>query len=347
MTQPRLFAELCAGLASVSLCLQGGQYARPPVSRMGSKAGYARAVLAVLGLRPGQGAGSYLWVEADPSVARLLDCYPDPERLRAVAEVIRGWVGEDARQLWERLRGERFEGEAEEVGRWSWVLARSAHGKTTGFRSQWDSQGTRHWADDAPAADLSALSLIRWPEHVRVVQGDAAGADAREMARWLWMVGNSWRGDGQHWKEPADSSWSATMTADEVARRLDRTGAIPWPPVAVYPGPATDPEPVGDLSGCVVYMDPPYVGTTGYAHDIPREQVVEVARRWSDAGATVCVSEAEPLGLPGWHEVDITGERRGQARTFARVKSEWLTLNRPPAWRPAVQRSLFAVGGAT
>jgi hypothetical protein len=29
-----LFVELCAGLASVSLMLQGGKYARPPVSRL-------------------------------------------------------------------------------------------------------------------------------------------------------------------------------------------------------------------------------------------------------------------------------------------------------------------------
>ena len=28
-----LFVELCAGLASVSLMLEGGKYARPPVSR--------------------------------------------------------------------------------------------------------------------------------------------------------------------------------------------------------------------------------------------------------------------------------------------------------------------------
>jgi hypothetical protein len=80
-------------------------------------------------------------------------------------------------------------------------------------------------------------------------------------------------------------------------------------------------------------MDPPYLNTTGYGHDLPRSEVVSLARRWADAGATVCVSEAE--GIPdlvadGWYAVEITGERKGQKRTFSRQKREWLTLNRKP-----------------
>lgn len=45
----RLFAELPAGLASVSLRLHGGPNCRPPISRMGNKAGYAEVILAALG----------------------------------------------------------------------------------------------------------------------------------------------------------------------------------------------------------------------------------------------------------------------------------------------------------
>lgn len=91
-------------------------------------------------------------------------------------------------------------------------------------------------------------------------------------------------------------------------------------------------------------MDPSYVGTTGYADNLGRAEVVALARRWAAAGAVVCISEAEPipeLVAEGWHAVEITGERVGQARTFSRQKREWLTLNTAPAWVPSVQGSLF------
>jgi hypothetical protein len=104
-------------------------------------------------------------------------------------------------------------------------------------------------------------------------------------------------------------------------------------------------EPGVDLpAGTVAYMDPPYVGTTGYGHDLPRSEVVALARRWSAAGAMVAISEAEPIAdlvAEGWHAVRIDGERKGQARTFSKQKDEWLTLSRPPAWTPSEQRGLF------
>ena len=84
--------------------------------------------------------------------------------------------------------------------------------------------------------------------------------------------------------------------------------------------------------------------TTGYANDLPRAEVVILARRWAAAGATVAISEAEAipeLVAEGWHAVEITGERIGQARTFSKQKSEWVTLNRPPAWVPPTQGRLF------
>ena len=46
-----LFVELCAGTAALSLRLHAGRNARPPVSRMGAKTGYADVILRVLGLR--------------------------------------------------------------------------------------------------------------------------------------------------------------------------------------------------------------------------------------------------------------------------------------------------------
>jgi hypothetical protein len=99
--------------------------------------------------------------------------------------------------------------------------------------------------------------------------------------------------------------------------------------------------------GTVAYMDPPYLGTTGYAHDLGRPEVVELARRWADAGAVVCISEAEPipeLMADGWHSVDITETRKGQKRTFSKQQREWLTMSEAPKWRPSVALNLFSRG---
>jgi hypothetical protein len=95
----------------------------------------------------------------------------------------------------------------------------------------------------------------------------------------------------------------------------------------------------------VVYIDPPYLGTTGYAHAFPRSEWLPLVRAWRASGATVCVSEAEPipeLVADGWHAVEITNERRGQKRTFSKQQAEWLTLSSSPKWRPSVQQGLFS-----
>ncbi len=145
-----VFVELCAGLASVSLMLQGGKYARPPVSRMGNKHGYALALLRVMGLRPGQGAERYLWCEPDPGCRALLHAYTDREVMQEAARIIRSWKDEEPRALWERLRAEGPVrcGEAREVARWSWVQRRSAHAKGDGFHG---GNETHKIAPDAPA----------------------------------------------------------------------------------------------------------------------------------------------------------------------------------------------------
>ncbi|NBW77150.1 MAG: hypothetical protein EBR34_15350 [Sphingomonadaceae bacterium] len=94
----------------------------------------------------------------------------------------------------------------------------------------------------------------------------------------------------------------------------------------------------------MVYLDGPYENTTQYANLLPRAEQIALARRWAAAGATVAISEAEPipeLVADGWHAVRIDGERVGQKRTFSKQQTEWVTLNRPPAWVPPVQARLF------
>jgi hypothetical protein len=125
--------------------------------------------------------------------------------------------------------------------------------------------------------------------------------------------------------------------------------ALGWPPVLVLPA---IPEAAdvaawlgtpGDLDDCVVYMDPPYAGTTGYAATLGRDEVVRHARAYAELGAVVVISEAEVV-IAEWDAVEITAGRKGQKRTFSKQQAEWLTMNRAPAHRVAVQAGLFAVG---
>lgn len=100
----------------------------------------------------------------------------------------------------------------------------------------------------------------------------------------------------------------------------------------------------GDLSGCVVYMDPPYVDTTGYHHGLPRAEVVSIAIEYASMGAHVAISEAVPLPelvALGWHVADITGGRKGQKRTFSKQQGEFMTMNRPAAYTIPTQVGMF------
>lgn len=358
MTDPiPLFVELCAGTAAVSLRLHRDG-ARPPVSRMGSKAGYADTILRVLGLVPGQRAAAYLWCEPDPGVRLLLEAYRDGALAKAAAAIIRSWAGEDPRALWERLRAEGPprcpDGgvEAGEVARWR-VLAGWAYrqgGPDSGFAESRTPAGTG--LDKGDTADMMANRMGRLPTLPAAIAPDARQVDPREVARVLqilasnelinvaWSdVHNAWRNTGI-----GGTTFGGPIGygGDRVPGKLEAL-PVPLPALihpdarAVDPGPALPP-------GTVAYMDPPYVGTTGYAADLPRAEVVALARRWAAAGAVVCVSEAEAipdLVAEGWHAVRIDGERVGQRRTFSRQQAEWLTLNRPPAWRPSVQGGLF------
>lgn len=275
-----LFAELCAGTAALSLRLHGGKNARPPVSRMGNKQGYASAILRTLGLRSGSGAARYLLCEPDDGCRLLLTSYTDAELRAKAAAIIRGWKDEDPRQLWERLRAEgpvkAPPVDPREVARWCWVL------------------GACHQSKQ----------------------------DGRPMSRWAYKDPN---GEGK--------------AISAISLRLNLL-STPTLPASILPD-ARDIDPPQLPPGSVVYIDPPYVNTTGYGHDLGRGAVCEIAERWASAGAWVVISEAEPLAELGWHQVEITGERVGQKRTFSKQQREYLTMSQPPRWRPSVQHTLF------
>ena len=389
MSRPRLFAELPAGLASVSLRLHGGPNCRPPISRMGNKAGYAEVILAALGLRSGQGAGRYLWAEADPDVAALLRCYPDADMLRRVAEIIRGWKDEEPRALWERLRAERKSRVAvsaeEGTAGWSVLRAWSVQQDESYFRGP---GGMSNGAHERSALTIEGLTdrCHRLAEYATIVSGnrlvnmagpalmntgnggtrhggefatpvgDVAAAFERvagEVEGWAYLGATGYVGgdpDSTYAGAPGDGPGFSGRAGDPRERIGSRCDGIAggWPPVLVLP---LIPEAAdvavwmgtpGDLEDCVVYMDPPYAGTTGYAATLSRDQVVRHARAYAELGATVAISEAEVV-IPEWCAVEITGGRKGQKRTFSKQKAEWVTMNREPAHRVATQPALFAV----
>lgn len=447
MKRVRCFAEVPAGLASVSLRLHGGPHCRPPISRMGNKAGYAEVILAALGLRSGQGAGAYVWCEADADVRGLLRAYPDAAMLRRVAEIIRGWADEEPRALWERLRAERKARgprvDEEGTASWAWI---QGHGSPDGrLAAQYlnpDGNAAGSWA--APPREWLADRCLTLAEYATIASsnrlihvaddgtgdlrntgqggttfggaefatpaGDVAAAFERAAgdlaaaaaaaARTMPQANARGATDGDFLPRIAPSgvvryapdapaagfdALAERVAGDLTVRRLtvpqatargetdadfmyphpgkgltpdgqaERCGAIAsrWPPVAVLPTIPTAADLAamlgtpGDLEGVVVYSDPPYVGTTGYAADLPRADVVRFALDCDALGAVVCVSEAEVLSeLIGWHAVEITAGRKGQKRTFSRQQGEWLTMNREPAHRVATQPGLFTLGGA-
>lgn len=349
MTRPRCFLELPAGLAAVSLRLHGGPGCRPPISRMGNKAGYAEVILWTLGLRAGHGADAYLWAEADDDVAALLRCYPDAAMLRAVADIIRGWKDEEPRALWERLRAERKARgprvDAEGTAGWMTSTAWTNNGGS--MYTGPDRPSARH--PDGWTASITADGMqdrvTRLAEYAQIASANrlinVAGPDLRNTGKGGTTFG------GAEFATPAGD----VAGAFEVAAYSTPAMASSWPPVAVLPRIPSAADLAlwlgtpGDLDGVVVYMDPPYVDTTGYLHDLGRADVVRHALDFAGMGAHVAISEA--VALPelmalGWYASEITGGRKGQKRTFSKQQGEYLTMNREPAYVVPTQAGLFA-----
>jgi len=322
---------------------------------MGAKTGYADVILRCMGLRPGQGSADgtqYLWCEPDAGVRLLLHAYTDRELATAAAEIIRGWQNENPRELWERLRAEGPAMcppvDAREVARCLQIIASNglinvdtrtwkntgAGGSTFGGVVGYNGKGL---------ANRTALL----PTLPATITADAREVDPREVARFGLLQGGCYNNYPIDVKNPSPDynrfpprgNWPVS-----IADAMVNTATIG----ATITDDARKVDPPQLPPGVVVYIDPPYRGTTGYAHAFARSEWLPVVRRWAAAGALVVVSEAEPIDDlldDGWHAVEITGERVGQKRTFSKQQREWLTMSRPPSWRPSVQISLFNAGG--
>jgi hypothetical protein len=331
--KPRAWVELCAGSAAVAIRLVGGPHAQPPISYRGGKRGYARAILGVLGLRQGLGACQVILNDPGPWGA-VWGVLCQPGAPGAVAEIIRGWKDEEPRPLWERLKGEGW-GELETVEDVAgWIHCASQSFRVGEPESGFNPSVASGVAYNAPPSEIASRveAVARWL---------VCGA-------WAFRQGNPANGYNRTMAEGANPDAVhvgnfGTIKPDSAPRVAGRIHDTPLSavPCTTYQRSALDvPIPL-DCTGVYVYADPPYQDTTGYQHDLGREEVLTLARDWDRAGATVCISEAEPLPLEGWHHVEITGERKGQKRTFSKQQGEWLTLNRAPSWKPGRQLAMF------
>jgi len=324
---------------------------------MGAKTGYADVLLGLMGLAPGQGARDgtrYLWSEPDPGVRLLLEAYRDAGLARAAADIIRGWAGEDPRALWERLRAEGAPRglPADLCLRWL------SYGQDPdrGFRAT--AGGT--WPDRPPEVGSVAERTEGLPTLPAEVHPDARAVEPREVARWALLGEWAFR-RGEPGSGPAgETRWAngpwRNAAGEVVATRVGLTAeamsgrwGLPTLPADIAPDARTiDPGPCLPV-GTWVFIDPPYQGTTGYGHDLPRSEVVALARRWAEAGAGVMVTEAEAipeLVAEGWHAVEYDHGRVGQRRTFSRQQREVATMNRAPGRvdRLGVPLDLFGGG---
>lgn len=393
--KPRLFVELFAGSAAVSLRLLRADL-RPPVAYMGSKNGLASAILAAAGLHPGEGAEAVLLCDAGPW-GWAWQALAVPETCRAVAAVLRSWSGEHPKALWDRLAASPVPVElVERAATVLWLQGRTASNCPLIFDSErWQmgdlprkggvkdpvqrSQvklalqgltskgeanerhggGLRSPSTVARRCDNIAEAVARW---VALSEGAAfnkpvtvkGGGESWEhpgyigyrpdlgirqpncesLAADLDKIGWDTPGYGHLSKSAIAKGFKARLNTPALATETEHLGGMPGP-LAVVHGDidhalALLPD---DLSGCVVYMDPPYVGCTSYAATCPRDRVLEVARDLDRRGALVMVSEAVPLAELGWHTLNLTAHH-GAHWQKRRVKSEWLTMNREPVAMP-------------
>jgi len=153
-------------------------------------------------------------------------------------------------------------------------------------------------------------------------------ATPRALARHVLLEG--WSLWGTMYRGPGASKLgTVAVTLPGLVKRLHvQHDALP---ATVH----TDAREVPAQAGAVVYLDPPYVGTAGYAHELERAEVVQLALRWAAAGSVVAVAEAEPLPellAAGWHAQELTWAREGgrRGRAYSAQKREFITSNVQP-----------------
>lgn len=155
-----------------------------------------------------------------------------------------------------------------------------------------------------------------------------AAATPRAVARQVLLEG--WSLWGTMYRGPGASQLGTVgVTLPGLVRRF-RTGhdAVD---ACIY----RDAREVPIRTGAVVYIDPPYVGTAGYEHELSRADVIGLATAWASNGNTVAIAEAEPISelvAIGWYAQELTWARDTgrRGRTYSGQKREFITCNIRP-----------------
>ena len=343
--RPYIFCEPFAGSAAMSYYLLG---AKPPISYLGNKQGYAPTIAACLGLSPRQRPAGIVLGEIGP--------------MAAVHAVLGGAAGSAAEVAgytqtgaWCYRQGDQASGGPVLPGERRQDTRAVAVAALPHPRAAEVAAIIRGWAGEEPRPLWERLRREGWPSLMPVPGGRWLGpVGVEEVARYIHASMLSFVKDGKM-SSYSEAAGSGIKFVDKTGRgdvwrpttpevSATRVAALPaFPPLAVWQGSADALALPADLSGWVLYIDGPYWGDgsrkiTGYPHGtMSREGQIRLALDYHRRGAVVAVSESVGLEKElgnDWHEVDITSGRKGQKRTFSVQQSEWLTMNRIPCYRP-------------
>lgn len=351
-----LYIEPFAGSAAVMYgLLRKG--AKPPISYVGRKSGYVPAILDALGLSSYDPPSGIILSEPGPWAA-IHACFGGASGLSA--EDVASFVTYSA---WTTgVRGDMYMGPDRiskgHVAGSTRAITLSGICDSVSASSSVVSKIIHSWKNEEPRKLWDRLKERKWESLMPVEGGRWLGPqDPEDVAAWV-LTGAWCYKQGQHESGgpvlPGDRRQDTTAVGVSVSVAQE----IKWPPLSVWQGTAETLVLPDDLSNAIIFMDPPYKGDgtrkiTGYPHgDCPRENVLRLAREWSDRGARIaiseCVSLREELGSD-WCDVEISHTRKGAMRSFTKNQGddrkepqEWLTMNRPPVIKPmGRQQGLF------
>lgn len=166
---------------------------------------------------------------------------------------------------------------------------------------------------------------------------DRRGADTPEGAAAWWVYTAGARGGvggfkGSHKHRPSVDGFIPSR--ESLRRRLTTlTDVLRDLPLTIICAPADGVDVVPDS---VLYLDPPYEGTTGYG-DLPISDPAGIAARWAREGArVVALSERSPVQWSSDVQAyELSSQRMGQARkTLTTSTTEWLSV-----WKRDAPRS--------